>query len=384
MSPTSTNTEIQARLAAQAFELLLAKSAQLLFLTNEVGIITRANSSAETLAGRSLRGTSIHEIIIDFQGGLTLEKLGASERDGHILHLTTASGEPASFRFFVRRTDAGYMLLAESTDSDLRHLRSELMKLTVEMGDLNRELQRRNVQLQALSETKNQFLGIAAHDLRNPIAVQLAFSDILLDGDVGELNGQQSDLLMEIRESSEFMLGLINSLLDYTAIESGKLRLEKSTFDLSSHIRRNAERNRLIAAKKNITIVAELEEHLPQVRLDKGKFEQILNNLLSNAIKFSEAGSTVWLRCTRYDGGVRLEVEDQGPGIPEDQQQLLFKPFSKTTIRPTMGERSTGLGLSIVKRLVEGHGGSISLRSTMEVGSTFRIILPGTNEGVTE
>ncbi|MBR9973974.1 MAG: HAMP domain-containing histidine kinase [Bacteroidetes bacterium] len=384
MSPTSTNTEIQARLAAQAFELLLAKSAQLLFLTDKAGIITRANSSAETLAGRSLRGTSIHENIIDFQGGLTLEKLSASERDGQILHLTTASGEPASFRFFVRRTDAGYMLLAESTDSDLRHLRSELMKLTVEMGDLNRELQRRNVQLQALSETKNQFLGIAAHDLRNPLGVLLAFSDILLHGDAGEINGQQRDFLMEIRESSEFMLGLINSLLDYTAIESGKLTLEKSTFDLSSHIRRNAERNRLIAGKKNITIVAELEEHLPQVPLDKGKFEQILNNLLSNAIKFSEAGSTVWLRCTRYAGGVRLEVEDHGPGIPEDQQQLLFKPFSRTTIRPTMGERSTGLGLSIVKRLVEGHGGSISLRSTVGVGTTFRIILPGTNEGVTE
>jgi signal transduction histidine kinase len=245
-----------------------------------------------------------------------------------------------------------------------------------ELDRLHAELSERNEELQALDEQKNQFLGMAAHDLRNPLGVIGSYSTLLLDDDVPLSDEKRRRFLGTIQASSQFMLTLINDLLDISAIESGRLELRTERTDLGPLLRYNISLNETLAAEKEIAIDLEVEEDLPAVPLDAEKFEQVLNNLLSNAVKFSHPGSRIQVRASREGDLITICVADQGQGIPAEEQVKLFRPFGRTSVRSTSGEKSTGLGLAIVKRIVEGHGGHIAVESEVGHGTTFRVCLP--------
>ena len=134
--------------------------------------------------------------------------------------------------------------------------------------------------------------------------------------------------------------------------------------------------NRILAERKGIAIVEETEPGLPALALDPWKFEQVLYNLISNAVKFSERGTTVTVRCVRHGDQVVLSVRDHGQGIPAEELDRLFKPFSRTSVRATAGESSTGLGLAIVKRIIDGHAARVHVDSVVGQGSVFSISLP--------
>ena len=172
------------------------------------------------------------------------------------------------------------------------------------------------------------------------------------------------------------MLRLINNLLDVSAIESGKLELELTKADLISVIKNNVELNNVIAHKKNIQIQFNAPVQISEILIDIGKIEQVLNNLISNAVKYSFPNTTVQVKISQNDSEVIVSVTDQGQGIPESELGKLFKPFEKTSVQSTAGEKSTGLGLSIVKNLVLGHKGRIWVESKVGEGSTFCFSLP--------
>jgi signal transduction histidine kinase len=171
------------------------------------------------------------------------------------------------------------------------------------------------------------------------------------------------------------MAALVNDLLDVAKIESGKLQLDVEPSDLSRLVERNVMLNRPLARKKDITLRVSAEE-VPTMTLDPAKIAQVLNNLISNAVKYSPSNTTVDVGLRREDGHAILSVEDQGQGIPEDEQDALFQPFATTSVRATAGEKSTGLGLVITKRIIEGHGGEIEVMSEAGEGSTFIVTLP--------
>jgi signal transduction histidine kinase len=227
--------------------------------------------------------------------------------------------------------------------------------------------------LRSLNEQKNKFLGMAAHDLRNPIGGILGYSELLLEE---ELGAEERTIVSKIESSSKFMLRLLNDLLDISQIESGKLELNLAACDLGALVQQNVELNRIIASKKQIRIELDTTDDLPAVTLDSGKFEQVLSNLVSNAIKYSFPNTLVRVGVERNDAGVRISVKDQGQGIPEAELPKVFQEFQKTSVQSTAGEKSTGLGLAIVKRIVEGHGGQIGVESTVGEGSTFWFTLP--------
>lgn len=239
-----------------------------------------------------------------------------------------------------------------------------------------RELAERNDELQRAIETQNRFIGMAAHDMRNPLSVTLGYSQLLLDGVLGPLSATQPKVVTSIVKATESLLQLVNELLEISEIESGNLRLELVDTDLPALVRHAVEMNGFLAKNKGIRITAELDSISP-MRLDPGKIDQVLNNLLSNAAKFSHSGTeiTVGLK-RRDDGGVLLTVRDQGQGIPPEEQANLFIPFQRTSVRGTAGEKSTGLGLAIVKRIVEGHGATISVQSEPGNGSCFSVLFP--------
>ena len=237
-------------------------------------------------------------------------------------------------------------------------------------------LRQSNDQLRELNSQKNEFLGMAAHDLRNPIAVIQNSSSVLSRYLSENLSEKQKEFLKKISDTSKFMLELLNSLLDISKIESGKLGLEITKNNYPDFVRKNIEFNRFFATEKGISIDSVLSDDIPLVNFDKNKIEQVLNNLISNAIKYSHPNTTIRIEVLKEKDFVVTKVIDQGQGIPENELPHVFKAFQKASTKPTAGEKSTGLGLAIVKKIVEGHQGIIGVESKVGKGSNFFFKLP--------
>ena len=272
-------------------------------------------------------------------------------------------------------------VLEGASDSDrLRDVYNEhyheLTLLNNELITLQRELVKRTVELETLNEEKNEFIGMAAHDLRNPLQVIDGYSTLLLREVFGPLTEQQRQMVSAISRNSDFMLRLITDLLQMSSVEGGKLQLDLQAADIVDLVRTNLRLNRLLAQQKEIDLQFSCREDQLTLRIDSSKIEQVLNNLLQNAIKFSYPGTVVAVELNRTDSSVVISVKDQGQGIPAEEMDRLFKPFQKTSVRSTGGEPSTGLGLAIAKRIVDGHAGEIWAESKPGAGSTFYVRLP--------
>ncbi len=237
------------------------------------------------------------------------------------------------------------------------------------------EIKEKNEQLKELNKLKNQFLGIASHDLRNPLYTILSFSEILADESVGDVNPKQKELLGKINKASRFMKTLLENLLDVSKIESGKIDLDKKVQDLNIVVDQQVELNQLLAEKKEIILDSNLGELLP-ISFDQNAITQVIGNFISNAVKFSPPKTKV-LIFTDIDGdNVRFSVRDEGPGLSEDDQKLLFKEFQVLSAKPTGGEKSTGLGLAICHKLIHLHEGQVGVISELGKGSVFFFTLP--------
>ncbi len=242
---------------------------------------------------------------------------------------------------------------------------ARMLQTMGELAEANRHLTR-------LNEEKNEFLGIAAHDLRNPLSVVMSYSELIQMEDAK--NARLQRFASVIRKESTRMRDLIANLLDLNAIESGKNRFENEAVALNPLVQRAVENLRAVADKKQIGIVFEESETLCATA-EGNALLQVLDNLISNAVKFSKPGKQVTVSLGRQADRVLLSVSDQGPGITPADRAKLFKRFSKLSARPTAGESSNGLGLSIVKRLVEAMQGTIECTSEVGQGTTFTVSL---------
>jgi two-component system, sensor histidine kinase and response regulator len=235
-------------------------------------------------------------------------------------------------------------------------------------------------QLNKADAAKNRFLGMAAHDLRNPLASIRALSEFLQDGTVGPISAEQLDLIKTIHTASQQMLDLVNELLDVATIESGEMKLCLEPHNLADLIDKSVYLTNIDAAKKTTRITFDGARPPILVKLDAGKMKQVIDNLLSNAVKYSPPGSHITVHLTADDDGCGFAVRDQGPGIPDNERDKLFKDFGRLSARPTGGEKSVGLGLAICRKIVEAHGGTIAAENlpTPAHGCEFRVILSAT------
>jgi signal transduction histidine kinase len=241
---------------------------------------------------------------------------------------------------------------------------------------LRRELELKNRELERLNELKNRFIGIAAHDLRSPLTAVIGYSEMLQQHATDD---HDSEMLMRILRSSRFILRLVNDLLDISAIEAGSIRLDLEPTDLVELVRTNVDLNASLAAPKQISVQMEHDGSALQFRMDAAKLEQVLNNLIGNAVKFSLPGTRVCVKLQREGDMAKIAVEDQGPGIPAAELEGMFEPFQTTSVKSTAGEKSTGLGLAIAKKIVIAHGGEIRAESVVVRGTTFHFTIPLNN-----
>ncbi|MBW1296450.1 sensor histidine kinase [Aquimarina litoralis] len=232
----------------------------------------------------------------------------------------------------------------------------------------------RNKELVDLNKEKDMLVSMVAHDLRTPLH-QMKGSIWLLDIPNMKLTGDQETYLNAINSSVDRLTDMIGRILDTQALETKKIKLVNETLDIVELVEYVAKCFDLIAKEKNIEIGVEAEMGMHLVEIDKNYMIQVLENLLSNAIKFSNTESKVVLRVHSDTHKTRVIVEDNGPGISEDDQKKLFGKFQKLTAQPTAGESSTGLGLSIVKKYVEAMKGTIHCESTLGEGTQFIITL---------
>ncbi|MBF0449978.1 MAG: response regulator [Candidatus Magnetomorum sp.] len=254
----------------------------------------------------------------------------------------------------------------------------ELEQVNRELIMTQRELEQKNIELAKLNEQKNYFLGMAAHDLRNPMGAIFNTSELLIEEDLGPLNEEQKEMIAAVKSASEFMLNLVNDFLDIAHIESGKLTLNQKLEDVTRLLEKNVLFNKHFAMKKHITLDFHYDNSntFPLIPLDASKFQQVMNNLISNAIKYTHSGGVVQVFIEKKEGQIVISVKDNGQGIPENEIHDLFAPFQRTSVESTAGEKSTGLGLAIVKKIVNAHRGEIWVESQVGKGSTFYISLP--------
>lgn len=235
-------------------------------------------------------------------------------------------------------------------------------------------------QLSKADFAKNRFLGMAAHDLRNPLASIRGLSEFLRDGAVGPLTADQLDLIQTIHGASQSMLDLVNELLDVATIESGELKLNRERHNLAELVAKSVALTNMEAARKKTRVQFAPPPAGVELVLDAAKMKQVIDNLLSNAVKYSPPGSTVTTLVATDPAShtCSLSVRDEGPGIPESERDRLFKDFGRLSAQPTGGEKSTGLGLAICRKIVEAHGGTIGAENLPGRGCEFRVILPST------
>lgn len=205
------------------------------------------------------------------------------------------------------------------------NLYDEVSRLNNELVGMQRELAKKNAQLTQLNQEKNRFLGIAAHDLRNPLHAILMLSEFLLDESVEE---EQKEFLEEIRSSTTFMARLIDDLLDVAKIESGQVALERAQCDINQLLETTVKRQNLLAGRKQVEINF-VGQPLPPALIDISKIEQVLNNLIGNAIKYSLPGGQIEVRLHQAGERFEIEVQDWGTGIPPEIQSKLFTAFAK-------------------------------------------------------
>ncbi|MBZ0245457.1 MAG: HAMP domain-containing histidine kinase [Cyclobacteriaceae bacterium] len=255
----------------------------------------------------------------------------------------------------------------------LKRQNSIITKQSIEIQKQNEALARQNQQLNDLNIEKQQIIGVVSHDLKGPFNRIFAIMQLMsMSGD--NLTDDQKEYVGKIHQIAVDGLNMVRNLLDSRQIDEKILDLTLEPIELKPFVSSFVKNFRSVADRKKIYLHFKGPDGVV-VMADRLYLSRILDNLLSNAIKFSEKEKNVTVSIENSGEQVLLTVTDEGPGISEEDQKKLYLKFQKLTARPTGGESSTGLGLSIVKTLIEKMGGSISCKSQLDKGAAFTISL---------
>jgi signal transduction histidine kinase len=357
---------------------------------------TTVRTSAGTIVGTNAGGTVVQRAA----------QYGASMRNA----LSAFSSNAPTTSYHEERIEQLYTILAKIEASDLENIptpdvpegdlyadifnalqmvledkKSRIWQLTAQRHELerqaseiqlaNNELSEQNYELAALNHEKNELMGIVSHDLKNPIGAVRGFADLIRHGFVPP--EQIVDVSGRIVDTANRMLELVQQLLEVNQLESGAMRFNTVAIDITPTVESVVWQYQEQAKLKNITIEFSNDHRASTIVLaDERAIIQVLDNIISNAVKYSLHGKRVFVRVLGGEHSVCVHVQDEGPGISADDMTKLFGKFARLSAQPTGGEHSTGLGLSIVKKMVEAMNGRVWCESELGNGATFVVELP--------
>ena len=399
-------------LRLESFHLMEA-SREMVLITDLTGLITVFNEQAATILGYSgqyLAGRSIGVLIKDTDWGTVKNELdtrsvlsnhavslhgsGGREIDAllNALVLKDSEGKPAGLIFILKslREERDLKKAIEEKTKEIedlkRNLEKKVLRRTEELGKINRELEYAN-------QLKGRFIANMSHELRTPLNSIIGFSDVLLDSTFGALSENQERYIRNIYSSGRHLLELINNVLDIAKIEAGKYEMVYETFLVDDIIGEVINIMKTLAENKFIEIMASIGEGITTITADRVKLKQILYNLLSNAIKFTPEGGMVKVDVAKgqnFNGKpyeppatelefIRFSVSDTGIGISPEDKERIFDEFEQANASLSGKYGGVGLGLALTRKLVELHGGNITVESNLGEGSTFIFRIPVTS-----
>lgn len=384
------------------FSNLIESSNDMVFITDSAGLIITFNDQAINMLGYTqddLTGRTISSLIKDDLWEVVQKELdrksilrdyevivigfGGREFDARLnaILLKNKEGIPTGSIFILKslKEERGLKKALEDKTKALEELNENLekkvMERTEELEKLNRELDRAN-------QLKGRFIANMSHELRTPLNSILGFSDVLLDRIFGELNENQERYVKNIHSSGKHLLELINNVLDLAKIEAGKYEMVYETFPVDDVVSDVVNIMKSLAEKKFIEISVSIGEDISNITADRVKLKQILYNLLSNAIKFTPEGGMVGVDVAKEENiieFVKFSVWDTGIGIGPEDREKIFDEFEQANSSYSRKYGGAGLGLALTKKLVELHGGNITVESTLGEGSTFSFLIPVTS-----
>ena len=266
-------------------------------------------------------------------------------------------------------------VVADAFEQMSDRLRELYTGLEQKVAERTRELEEANQALERASRYKSEFLTMISHELRTPLTSIITFTELLLNDP--RLEPEQRESLSEVLESSQKLLNMITNLLDYSRLEAGKVKLFREMLDLADPVRDVVRTVQPLAEKKRILLTVDCPSGLPLVSADPLRVSQVLMNLLSNAIKFTPEGGRVSVECRPVGDELHVTVRDTGPGVPREEQEVIFEAFRQGGARRPEG---WGLGLALSASLVKAHGGRIWVESEPGAGAAFTFTLPTWSE----
>jgi signal transduction histidine kinase len=358
------------------YETFLDQASIFFLVLDQGGTIEKINEFAQRQIGTNIIGKPFETIILDFYNTFDFSRFKNTPDVQHPLNIKRKNGMPQTYQFRFISSGASIYVLGELDNDEMENVRREILSLNEELNNLTRELHKKNAQLDLLNQEKNRFLGMAAHDLRKPIGLILSYSDFLIDEASDVLNEEHIGFLNTVQKSCIFMKRLVDDFLDVSAIEAGKFDLDLRSIIISDVLEQSLRLNMLQATKKGVDLSVETDQDLPLMTIDPPKIEQVITNLVSNAIEHTLPETPVVIRLGRKEDMICFSVADKGPGIPEDEIHKIFQPFEKTSIKKTGGEKSTGLGMLISRKIIEAHDGKIWIESRLGKGTHVYFTLP--------
>jgi len=379
--------------AETRFRNLLEAAPDGILEVDQQGNITLLNQAAEKMFGFSrdeLLGLKVEKLVPD-----SVRPQHQSHRDKYTSHPQVrpmgsglqlkaqrkdGSLFPVEISLSPNMVDGEFHVIALIRDISERkqaedHLRAMREQYTTELAAKNQELERRNREIEHANRLKSEFMASMSHELRTPLHTIIGFSELLTEEIEGPLNEKQKRFLGHILRDSSHLLELINEVLDLSKIEAGRLTLQFASFNFSECVQEVLAGIQQRAIAKEIRI-EQRAMYDGALYADRLRIKESLYNLLSNAVKFTPERGTVWVESSAHDGSLVITVGDTGVGIPSEEHANIFEKFYQVGNTTAGVREGTGLGLPITKKLVEMHGGRISVKSRPQQGSEFTLTLP--------